>query len=716
MVQKSTKKFQKKHLKRTIDQRKHVQAYKKKIAKGGKRKPSAEEEYYGDEAQRAKRQRPSRSEQALGDGTNAKDFFAGGVQDNVEEALAGVNKKRRPVKAKDDDDDDGVADFTSFLDQDDQDLLNEENASEESDNDEVDGVADEEILEGSDDEDGDVPPGKNGKKTDDDREELTRKDIAQWKKSLTENKSLRALKQVAVAFRAAVYVGKAESEAMTFKYTITDPAVYNDIVMLALTQFPEVLNHHIPVITSSAGRRTVATTNKKYQQLTPLLKSLSASLLRILSDLNDPKTVSAVLTATEKLLPYFASFRRYVKQFIRAVVDIWSTAPDESTRLMAWVVIRSAAESGDKGMLELCMKTSYAGMIKNCRQTSIHTIPLINFMKNTAATLYALNREVSYQTAFDYIRQLAIHLRNSVVHKSKDSYKTVYNWQYIHSLDFWRRVLSLHCDTAKELKEGKESALRPLIYPLVQVILGTMRLVPAAQYFPLRFTLFRSLIDLSRHADVYIPLLPTMTELLTSTTVTRPGKPSTLRPFDFEHNIRANAAYLGTRIYQTGVCEQIIDCIIEFYGLYAKHISFPELVVPCVITLKRYARKKDRLSTATAEKGGKKGKKRENIKFHKQLLEVVEKLELNSKFVQDRRKNVEFSPANHEQVNQFLKDVPWEKTPLGQYLKIQREVKEERLRILRASMENDGEQQETQEDDVMDEVEDDDNDDEDDSE
>ncbi|KAK9319286.1 Noc2p family-domain-containing protein [Lipomyces orientalis] len=700
MVKKSTKKFQKNHLKRTVDQRKQVQAYKKKISKRSKRKHSAEEEYLGDASESAKRQRSSGSDRALGEGTNAKELFAGGVEDTVEEAFAGVGKKKKGAKIADDAEDD-VADFTSFLDQDDQELLNEKSHSDESEDEEDEEVADEEILDGSDDDSEQELHSKKGKKDVGDKEELTAKDIARWRKSLTEDKSLRALKQVAVAFRAAAHVGKDESETSKFKYAITDPDVFNDIVMLTLTQFPEVLNHHIPVITSTGGRRTIATANKKYQQLAPLLKSLSTNILRLLSDLSDPKTVTAVLVAGEKLLPYFASFRRFVKEFIKAVVDVWSTSPDESARLMAWVVIRSAAEFGEKGMLELCMKTSYAGMVKNCRQTSIHTVPLINFMKNTSATLYSLNRDVAYQTAFDYIRQLAIHLRNSVVHKTKDSYKTVYNWQYIHSLDFWRLVLSIQCDAAKESMEGKDSALRPLIYPLVQVTLGAMRLIPAAQYFPLRFALFRSLTDLSRDADVYIPLLPAMTELLTSTAVTRPGKPSTLHPFDFEHNIRANAAYLGTKIYQTGVCEQIIDCILEFYGLYAKHISFPELVVPCVITLKRYARRKDKLSTASPEKSQKKGKKRENLKFHKQLLEVVEKLETNSKFIQERRKNVEFAPANHEQVHRFLDDLPWEKTPLGQYLKVQREVREERLRILRGSMEKDDEKQEVDEDDLM---------------
>jgi len=68
----------------------------------------------------------------------------------------------------------------------------------------------------------------------------------------------------------------------------------------------------------------------------------------------------------------------------------------------------------------------------------------------------------------------------------RSPYKTVYNWQYVHSLDFWSCVLSEHCSPIKEAGSGRESQLRPLIYPAVQVTLGAMRLIPTATYFPLR--------------------------------------------------------------------------------------------------------------------------------------------------------------------------------------------------------------------------------------
>ena len=48
-------------------------------------------------------------------------------------------------------------------------------------------------------------------------------------------------------------------------------------------------------------------------------------------------------------------------------------------------------------------------------------MPFINLMKNTACDIYLGDEGLAYQQAFGYIRQLAIHLRNSMKVKSKVS-------------------------------------------------------------------------------------------------------------------------------------------------------------------------------------------------------------------------------------------------------------------------------------------------------
>lgn len=52
----------------------------------------------------------------------------------------------------------------------------------------------------------------------------------------------------------------------------------------------------------------------------------------------------------------------------------------------------------------------------------------------------------------------------------------MYNWQYVHCVDFWAIVIARACDKQTLIERGgQESELRALIYPLVQVALGAAR-------------------------------------------------------------------------------------------------------------------------------------------------------------------------------------------------------------------------------------------------
>ena len=56
--------------------------------------------------------------------------------------------------------------------------------------------------------------------------------------------------------------------------------------------------------------------------------------------------------------------------------------------------------------------------------------------------------------------------------------------------------------------------LRPLVYPLTQVLLGTVRLVPTPRYFPLRLRCIRALLGLGKAVGQFIPLSPLLLEML----------------------------------------------------------------------------------------------------------------------------------------------------------------------------------------------------------
>lgn len=57
---------------------------------------------------------------------------------------------------------------------------------------------------------------------------------------------------------------------------------------------------------------------------------------------------------------------------------------------------------------------------------------------------------------------------------TQDAYKSVYNWQFVHAVDFWSLVLSSSCEKDRVAQYG-ESPLAQLLYPLIQVAMGAIR-------------------------------------------------------------------------------------------------------------------------------------------------------------------------------------------------------------------------------------------------
>ncbi|KAK4680952.1 Nucleolar Complex 2 protein [Podospora pseudoanserina] len=583
-----------------------------------------------------------------------------GFSDEEDEEDLGMSKNAMAALAEKD------PEFYKFLKENDPEALDfDENAS----LDEVD------ELSGSDEED--EQPKKKQKKgkkaqeeeVDDSAHELTKAMVAKWEKALNETKSLKAAKQTVIAFRCAAHLNE-EDEENPQRYSIKNPEVFHNILMVALKLIPEVLNHHLPVKESAAGRAYVQTETKKFKTLSNLIKSFAASIIRLLGTLSDDATVKLTLNALQPLLPYLLSFRKLLKVLIKTIVAFWSQpASSDSTKITAFLVIRRLTVVSDKGVREAVLKAAYRGLFDNSKHTNHNTIQGINLMKNSAAELWGLDQSLGYTTAFTSIRQLAIHLRNSIINNKQ--VHNVYNWQFVHALDFWSCVLSEHCSPLKEAEAGKESQLKLLIYPLVQVTLGVLRLIPTAIYFPLRFQLIRSLLRLSRATDTYIPLASCLLEVLSSAEMKKAPKQSTLKPLDFAVAYKAPKSYLRTRVYQDGVGEQVVELLSEFFVLWAKSIAFPEFSLPVVISLKRWL--KEARKRSTGNKNGKLGGS---------LVLLVQKLEANAKFIEERRAKVEFAPKDRAQVEGFLKDLEVERTPVGAFVVGQRKLREERRRVV----------------------------------
>ncbi|CAG8667731.1 12507_t:CDS:10, partial [Acaulospora morrowiae] len=490
---------------------------------------------------------------------------------------------------------------------------------------------------------------------------LTVEMITQWQESVVKTNSLKSLQRLLLAFRAAAHINDDDDEK-PFAFKITDPTVFNNLIVVCLKSVTEVFDHHLKVKNQEVSKKNLLCTRRKWKTVEPLVKSYLSNLLYMLKQVTEDNMIYFIVKESEKAIPYYACNPKLAKHYLKQLLEIWGTAEDK-TRIIAFLNIRKLASTAPPPFIDFCLKGIYTTFVRYCKDTTTFTIPSINLMSNCAVEIYGIDLKSSYQSAFGYIRQLAIHLRNSSNNKNEETFNAVYNWQYVHCIEYWSKVLAAYCDQQRVEVTG-ENSLRELIYPLVQVTTGVMRLNPAAQYFPFQFHCIRSLIHLIQKTGTFIPLAPYLFDVLHSSEVRRKPKPSTLKPLDFTSIIKAPKSYLHTRIYQDGICEELLELLFEYYSCFCLSIAFPELVIPPIIQIKRHI------------------KNSKNLKINKQLQQLVEKLEQNSKYIEQHRSQTEISPNNHAQVKSFLRNVDPGETPLGAYVISSRKLREQRKKLL----------------------------------
>ncbi|KAJ7079563.1 Noc2-domain-containing protein [Mycena belliarum] len=499
---------------------------------------------------------------------------------------------------------------------------------------------------------------------------LTKNILQKWQRLLLEHRSLRALRKLLIAFRAAAHMNE---DGQVLAWSIDNASVYSKLITTALKYTPVVLEHHAPYKSLSNGKFKPPTQTPKLKALQKLILSYFQNVIHILSQLTDQEMLQLAVTESAKIIPYIVSSRKAVKLYLKKCLELWSSAQD-SIRIAAFLAIRKLASSTDESILDSVLKGAYLTLVRSSKSTSAHTLPSINLMKNSASEVFSLDQGVAYQHAFGYIRQLAIHLRNSMKVKTKEAYKQVYNWQYIHCIDFWSIVLARACDAETEATTGKESELKPLIYPLVQVSLGAIRLIPNSRSYPFHLHVIRSLLHLTRHTYTYVPIAPYLLPILTATLApsARP-KASTLRPLDLEVQIRAPQQYLKTRIYAEGLVEEAVYLLAEWLASAPVHgsVAFPEMVVPVVIALRKsFKAAKTGNAGATKDLGLAKG--------------LLERIEESVRWVEQRRKSVVLSPSSIGDVREWEKTLAAsiEDAPLGKYVKVQRKTRERRRKLV----------------------------------
>ena len=497
---------------------------------------------------------------------------------------------------------------------------------------------------------------------------LTMAVVKKWAK-LVEARAASGVRLAIAGFQAACSFagegGEADGQG-NHRFRIESAAVFNAVVQMAFTAVPAALDELLPVAAAKPGRgAALPSTSAKWKKLRGPVKVLLQGAMKLEAQLTDTDALCFVLQHLPGLSPYFACFPKLNREQFKAALHLWSHAGAQA-RLLAFLMIRRMAIVTPHPFIELALKGVYLTFIRNCKFPTPSVKPTLTFMLNCVVELYRLDAAASYQHAFVYIRQLAVHLRNAIVTKKKGAHLQVYNWQYVYALRVWGKLLG---EVLSDPSQPETAAtLKPLVYPLVQIVLGAVRLVPSSRYFPLRFHCLRLLAELMERSLVFIPLATEIFLPFESHELKARPRPSTEKPVTFDTELKVSKARLNSPQFQEAVVEQAMDVALQYYAAIACSIGFPEAVFPDTLRIRAILK---------AAKGR---------TVAKRLRPLLEKLEENAAYIATERAHVPFSPKDTAQVAKWEAQLAARgKSPLARHFKVHRSSTAEKSKLQAAT-------------------------------
>lgn len=466
---------------------------------------------------------------------------------------------------------------------------------------------------------------------------ITLKMLKNWELSLKSDKiDIQLLKDVTQAFNSAL-LSISGDQTKRGKFVVEGSAVFNGVLQLCILYLEPALKKFLGIL--APGNIKAIHKAKKFKKVQSLLRTYLLDIVNLLENVSSNNILTVLLKHLHQLSSTLPAFPSITKPVLKRLVKLWSGS-EETVRILSFLCILKITREQQPTYLSNVLKVMYLSYVQNSKFVSPSTLPNINFMRRSLAEIFALNLTVAYQHAFLYIRQLAIHLRNAVILKKKESHQAVYNWQYINSLRLWVDVLSI---------TNTKPQLQPLIYPLVSIITSVIRLIPIAAYFPLRFHCCSMLINLSRNTKTYIPVLPFILEILNSQTFLGKHKKLSMRPLKFTCIIRLSQSQLDENAYKDEVIEQVYGLVLEYLANESSSIAFPDLVIMPLITLKQYM------------------KTNGNVKYNKKLKELVDKIQENANFMEKERNHLNFALKDHQMIAGWESTIKNKGTPLWSF-------------------------------------------------
>jgi nucleolar complex protein 2 len=427
--------------------------------------------------------------------------------------------------------------------------------------------------------------------------ELTVAMVQRWSASVFEpHAPLAALSKLVSAFKAAVLISLPESPAAP-AFAMHSPQALDAIMAFCLDRLDAAFAHFLDARDPPAPKKPKAASDDNavgplphertgWKQLEARVRVYLSFLVKLLSVAVEDDVCEAVTQHLERLVPYMYSFPKICKHALPALTVVWS-ARSAAARMRAFLCILRMAQELPYPFVELCLKQTYLAFVRSARTVTTRTLSHAQFMRNCIVELCGIDFESTYQMAFVYLRQLALHLRTAFIKRTQAATNNVTSWQYFLSLSVWAQML-------KQFPGNEE--LQHLVYPVTQIIGGLVTVSKSPRFYPLRFQLCRLLNDIARASGgrVYVNAAPfalealQCKEMLTEVRKLRPGNESAAVFYGYAARLHLPKAALETRQFQTAVLDQVEEIVIGALCAVGQSIALPDVAVPILAELRRF--------------------------------------------------------------------------------------------------------------------------------
>ena len=421
----------------------------------------------------------------------------------------------------------------------------------------------------------------------------------------------------------AVAVEQTNDKSGTEETTVKSSVIFNGLIKLCLTKIAPALQTFLNLPKIQDIRKAVKPKKSpKWTQVRSDVQIYLHSLLEMINCIAESSMLDIVLKHIHKMIQYYVMFNKLSKSLMKKMITLWGSGED-TTRLLAFLSLNKLVAMSPSTMLEPCIKKMYTEYVKNCKFTSPTLLPMIKFMQQSLVEILKIDENITYQHAFIYIRQQAIHLRNALTVKKKDLCQAVYNWQYIRCLELWSLLVS---------STPGSTAFEHLIYPLVQILTGTIKLIPSVSYYPLRFHCIAMLNSISASTGKFTPILPFIIETLEEVDLNKKHGKISLKPLSFTCMLKLSNAQVQEKAFKDALIDQVYEHLLVHMNIYANSVSFPELIFPMQVRLKEIV------------------KHCKVANYTKQLRQILDKAEDNSKFITERRNSLTVKLADSQAI------------------------------------------------------------------